>query len=125
MLRPLHAIPVENGLFPGTPDVNYAGGWIELKKLLQWPKSCNANPVRVGHFTPQQRMWLRKRWEAKPGSSWLLIQIENVFLLLEGHTAAEILGNATRPELEAQARAVWTGTINEPELIKCLSNPSI
>lgn len=27
-LKTLHAVSVENGVGAGTPDVNYAGGWL-------------------------------------------------------------------------------------------------
>ena len=60
-LSGLHAIPVENPVAcPGTPDVNYVEGWIELKNLRSWPKRA-ATIVRIEHFTEQQRRFLRRR----------------------------------------------------------------
>ena len=95
--------PVENPAWPGTPDVNYLHGWIELKQLPEWPVRTNT-PVQVEHFTPQQRIWLKKRCKAG-GDAWLLLQVKKEWLLFDGTTAAYVLGkDTTRLQLIASAQ---------------------
>lgn len=105
-LKPLNAIPVENPAQPGTPDVNYVEGWIELKKLNKWPSKPDLI-VRVEHFTPQQRNWhiLRHR---RNGVSWVLLQVKNDWVLLQGMDAAEILGRVNKADLLQRATMVWS-----------------
>lgn len=59
--RGLDATSVENPACPGTPDVQYIDGWLELKFLEEWPKRAETT-VRIEHFTPQQRCWLLRRF---------------------------------------------------------------
>lgn len=109
-LKPLDAFAVENPANPGTPDVNYIEGWIELKQLDAWPASDNT-PVRLPHYTPQQRIRARKRWR-KGGNVYWLLQVRNDWLLLEGHTAAELYDGEsapTRAQLFNEAIASWNG----------------
>lgn len=118
-LKPLHAVPVENPIIPGTPDVNYIGGWIELKWLRRWPKLISST-VKIDHFTPQQRHWLRKRWEMG-GSAWLLLQVRLEWLLFSGVDAANYVGLVPRPDLYEFARVRWTRGLDRKELIQCLT----
>lgn len=114
-LRHLDAFAVENRVRPGTPDVNYIGGWIELKWIKRWPKNAEFSEVKIDHFTPQQRVWLKTRWR-KGGRAFVLLQAAGQdWLLFDGETAAQILGRATRPELFARALMTWKG-LNEKEL---------
>lgn len=69
----LDAISVENPALPGTPDVNYIGGWMELKYIRDWPKR-DSTTVRLDHFTQQQRIWLIRRW-MNFGQCWLCLQV--------------------------------------------------
>lgn len=96
--RGLDPISVENSVRSGTPDVNYVNGWVELKTLPAWPVREDT-PVRIEHFTPQQRVWLRRRCEAPNGNAWLLLEIDNTWFLFWGTTAATRLGTCTRKEL--------------------------
>lgn len=113
-LKPLNAIPVENPAQPGTPDVNYVEGWIELKKLNNWPKGADTI-VKVDHFTPQQRAWLKFR-RLKHGRAFLLLQVKNEWLLFEGRKAAELLGLVPRHRLEAEALRHWRKGLQPDEL---------
>lgn len=116
-LRPLHAVPVENPALPGTPDVNYIDGWIELKQLPRWPTSGNI--VKVRHFTPQQRLFLRLR-RAKNGKAWVLLRVKLEWLLFDGAVAAEKLGNVTKQELRELAVMRWAKGLDGKELLAFL-----
>lgn len=96
----LDPLCVENSVHPGTPDVNYVDGWVELKYMPGWP--VNDGVLRVQHFTPQQRVWLRRRWELG-GRAFLLLQVGSDLLLFDGKTAAEWVGRGTRAVLEGEA----------------------
>lgn len=110
-LKDYDAFAVENPANPGTPDVSYVEGWIELKQLDAWP-AREDTPVRIEHYTPQQRIRARKRWK-KGGNCFWLLQVRNDWLLLDGNVAAELYDeqreNPTRAELFSRARATWNG----------------
>lgn len=85
-LRPYDAVAVENPVHPGTPDINYAEGWIELK-VVRDP----AAPIP--HFTPQQRVFLYRRSRAG-GRAHLLVAYErsvNVASLFSAEDARTIV----------------------------------
>ena len=113
-LRPLDAVSVENPAFPGTPDVNYIEGWVELKWLRAWPADANT-PVRLEHYTQQQRVWATRR-RHRGGRCFLLLQVQDEYLLFDGRTAAEVLGHSTREALEEHAIQVWKGGMKWHEL---------
>lgn len=100
-----HPISVENRVHPGTPDMSYAGGWIELKKIMKWP--IPGRPVRIPHFTQQQRIWLRQRCDAG-GRAHLLLQVGLTWMLFWGRDAADHLGKFTHEQLNHLAVAVWS-----------------
>lgn len=101
-LKELDAISVENPVYPGTPDVNHTLGWLELKREESWP--ARGGILAVPHFTPQQRVWLKRR-SKKGGLAQLLIQVDSDWILLDGAVAADSLGFCTREELFE--RSVW------------------
>lgn len=104
-LREIGAIAVENPVLPGTPDVNYVEGWIELKWLRSWP--VQGGVVSIPHFTPQQKVWHYKRRRAG-GNSWFLLQCRREWILLDGAVAAKVINKLTREEL-IDAGAYWHG----------------
>jgi hypothetical protein len=114
-LRPLDAIAVENAVLPGTPDVEFIGGWVELKSADRWPARAET-PLRLEHFSPEQRAWLRRRCR-RGGNAWLLLRVGTEWLLFPGETAAAILGTATKAELLAAARRFWPCTPSDEELL--------
>jgi len=118
-LRSLDAVSVENSVYPGTPDVNYMEGWIELKKIRKWPERVTTI-IRISHFTPQQKVWLRRRWEAG-GQAYLLLQVGQEFLLFPGDKAALLLGNVPRKQLREGACQTWYGKEMDKEIAECLS----
>lgn len=115
-LRPLHAIAVENPVLPGTPDVNYIGGWIELKMVDSWPVGEDT-PLRLPHFTQHQRLWLRTRWK-KGGKAFLLLQVGNDWLLFDGITAFEHVGKQPKKFLIQHCLSAWFGVQPGGELIQ-------
>jgi hypothetical protein len=122
-LKPLDARSVENRVGPGTPDVNYIGGWVELKWMKRWPKNADTSPVLLDHFTPQQRAWLRLRWK-RGGRAYLLLQVGKEWLLFEGPWAAANLGRVTRPELRKGAIGSWMNGLKAQELTALFSGAS-
>jgi len=117
LLKPLHAISVENGVSAGTPDVNCTLGWIELKSLAKPAKDDTV--VECRHFTAQQKLWLRQRW-AYYGGAWVLIKIGGCWLLFDGPTAAKEIGNRTFNELKKLSCMSWNGIPTSEGLIKAL-----
>ncbi len=105
-LKSLDAWSVENPCRPGTPDVNYIEGWIELKWVESWPKR-ESTPVRLPHFTPHQKLHLRRRWRMG-GNAYLLLQVDQDWFLFAGEEAAIIVGQANRAVLEERSLAHWT-----------------
>lgn len=106
ILKPLDAQSVENLCAAGMPDVNYCWGWIELKKLPAWPKREDTI-VRIDHFTQQQRIWLLRRWQMSR-NAWLLVQIEQDWMIFDGKTAAQHVGKSyNKKEMLFHAYEAW------------------
>lgn len=114
-LRSLDAIAVENPAYPGTPDVNYIGGWLELKWVRRWPEGEDT-PLRLPHFTQQQKVWALRR-ERKGGSSKVLLQVGREWLLFGAEVAYNCLGNSPRHVLVAEAELVMTQGLDAERLI--------
>lgn len=118
MIRQLDPVSVENAVYPGTPDINYCLGWIELKWMAEWPRKENT-PVLLPHFTPQQRAWLMRR-HRMGGMVWVLLQCGNEWLLFDGETAATHLGKLPKGALISAAERHWEFGIVESELVEGL-----
>jgi hypothetical protein len=99
----LHMRAVENTKGSGTPDLTYVHGWIELKRIQEWPARQDT-PLKIGHFTADQRRWLRDRCDAG-GNAFMLLHVDHDWLLIHGAVAARIVGKASRQEL--LAHCVW------------------
>lgn len=105
----LDPVRVENPIYPGTPDVNLCNGhWIELKTIEAWPSRAR-NLVRIEHFTPQQRVWLYRRWKYAPDSTYLLLEVRSTreWLLFDGDLAAKVVGRATEAVHRVYAHAIF------------------
>ena len=95
-------VAVENGrCHPGTPDINWLHGWIELKVIHQWPKRADTI-VKCPTWTLEQAIWHRRRWKAG-GSTYMLCRIEEQHQLFTGADAADYFGLVNREKLEALA----------------------
>lgn len=93
-------VRVENPALPGTPDVNYIEGWVELKHADRWPPK--GGPLRLNHPpTPEQRTFLARR-EHCGGHAFLCLRVGREWLLFRGHIAAQLWSEA-RPEPPAEA----------------------
>lgn len=118
-LRSLDAVPIENPILPGTPDIEYIGGWIELKSAKQWP-ARPTTPLRVTRFTVEQRLFLRRRVE-RGGNAWLLLRVgTRDWLLFRGDKAAQLLDYATKSVLMEAADRVWDHAPTEEDLLSAL-----
>jgi hypothetical protein len=117
-LRPLHAFPVENSILPGTPDVNYIHGWIELKYLKRWPANTDAI-IKIPHYTPPQKIFAQQRVRAG-GTCWFLLCVERDWILLDGVAAANLINRSTRDQLVAASWGYWFNGLKEAELLTCL-----
>jgi hypothetical protein len=118
-LRPLHAVAVENPVCPGTPDVNLAGGWIELKALDGFVHQSKI--VKIPIFTPQQRIWLERR--ARAGEAcYLLLAVGEDCLLLDGAYSARRVGKATAGELVEKCLLRWQGKADDRKLLEFMES---
>lgn len=108
LLRPVGAMPVENPACPGTPDVAYVGGWIELKKARRWPQ--REGPLKLDHFTQQQFLWL-ERHILCGGRAHVLLQVGREHLLFWGTdigTHKQGLGSTwTQQDCLEHCTALW------------------
>jgi len=117
----LDATSVENPAYPGTPDVQFIGGWLELKYLEDWPAKADTT-VRIPHFSQQQRVWLLRRFTACKKLStndyraWLLIYVVSTkdWLLFDGETAAyHVAKDGTNKELLFRLAVLTTNDLQD------------
>jgi hypothetical protein len=99
----------------GVPDVSFCvggvSGWIELKVIDRLPKHV-ITPVRVPHFTPAQRAWLKRRGIAG-GNTWLLLKvIEPKTYLLFLYDRCDAVGRVSFLELQRASAQWWCDRIN-------------
>lgn len=122
-----HFERIENMVGRGRPDVNYCitacEGNIELKQIQNWP-TREESIVRVEHFTPQQRIWIRQRVSAG-GRVFVLLEVVRPvqsYFLLPGRWAWTELGKrATRAHIEHAAVAVGLGSFPTPAVLRELT----
>jgi hypothetical protein len=100
----------EDALQSGIPDLSYSGGghhgWIELKFLKAWPKR-KETPVRIAHYTEEQRHFLLSRGRAG-GRCWLLLRVGREHLLFN-HERAQDIGRHEQRGLYCIANYLWAG----------------
>ena len=117
----MHAIPVENPAQPGTPDVNYIEGWIELKWLRAWAKRATT-VIHIDHWTRRQKIWHFRR-RCAGGQAWVLLQCRREWLLFDGAVAALWLNRSTKAQLMIAAHSYWPRGMIYSELIEILNEP--
>lgn len=106
-LKPIHGKSVENVVGPGYPDISSIAGYIECKKIDDWPVRPDT-PVRVPHFTSQQRSWLATECHLG-GLAYMLIQIGKEYWLFWGLWAARNVDRVPRAVMEDNA--LWSGSL--------------
>lgn len=120
-LSGLDGFSVENPVRPGTPDLNYIEGWVELKVLESWPVRA-ATKIKVPCFTGQQRVWLKRRWD-RGGASYFLILIDKDWLLYDGNMAGSHVGKDwDKNEMILNARMYCEGQLDKAKLYRILKN---
>lgn len=117
--RGLDPVAIENGISAGVPDLNYLHGWIELKQVKAWPKRATT-PLRLDHFTPQQRRWISRRHRAG-GPVFVLLKVAREWILLDGEVAVEHLGRVSRSELYDLANSAWPKRMNWNQLAEAIT----
>jgi hypothetical protein len=114
-----HILRIENSVQEGTPDVNGCCNgiefWVELK-VAKMPKR-SSSPVRVDHFTNEQRRWLFDR-VSNGGRAYLLLQVDHEYLLFRGDVAALRVGGSTMEELQKEAMVSTTNLTHAARAIK-------
>jgi hypothetical protein len=104
-LYPLDPMPVDNPRRPGTPDINFVEGWMELKYMPEWPRKASTL-VKFPKFSTQQRVWLVKR-SVRQGNCFVFLQVKNLYLLFEGGFAGQHFDRMTKDEMIKNALYVW------------------
>lgn len=116
-LAGLDPVRVENRVELGTPDVNYIGGWIELKWHRKAPK--HKGIFHLTHdMSTEQRVWAIRRHQAG-GRCFLLLKCGSEYLLFYGYVAAEFLGRVGFDTLREKAIKSWK-KLNAKELQEIL-----
>jgi len=121
-----HLVRVENPIGAGTPDVNYCihgvEGWIELKEVNCFPKRAST-VVKIGHYTPQQRLWIRRRGMSGGMVFLFLRELASMtYMLFEWQYAWEHVGKATEFELRKNALICWSGDFDEAWLLHAITH---
>lgn len=120
-LASLDAVPIENCVGSGTPDINFIGGWIECKWLKSWPKRAETNPVRFPHpLTKSQGFWLARRWN-RGGVTLVCAQVRREWFFFSGATAKDLFGNMKRPEMISEALLYFPNGLDKDRLVSWLS----
>jgi len=115
----------EDSLQTGIADVSFVSnngfhGWMELKKLNEWPKR-ESTIVRIDHYTDDQRIWLARKGRAG-GYTWLFLQVGRDYLLFNWKAAQEV-GRLPKEHLMRSASLVSEKGMNWAQLGRILCFP--
>lgn len=107
---------IESSISAGVPDINWTHGWIELKCVESYPKMA-VSPVRIRHFTPEQRSWALRR-AACGGKVHLLLRVADDWYLFGTPGLVEV-GELTKQQLRMRclAHANSLSALNLPSLL--------
>jgi len=115
-----HVERLENNPSHGIPDVLYAighTGVMELKVVGGWPIRP-ATPVRINHFTPQQKGFM-KLHHRFGGKVFLLLRVGREHLLFDAETALQ-LGEKPKQWMIDNAVRYWEKNIDFLELARSI-----
>lgn len=106
----------------GIPDLSYGlqavNGWVETKVLNKWPK--RGGVVKIDHYTPQQKNWLRIRGRIG-GHCFLLLKVDNVYLLFDHETAQAVYTGMTQDEMMCNCLFWSVGELHTQEFLAYLT----
>lgn len=119
---------IENMVGVGMPDVSYCirgtEGFIENKWRASWPRDPE-DIVTLDHFTPQQRIWIKRRTSAG-GRVYVFLQVGTGYYLLPGRSAALSLGKDwRRRDIERAALICGLGAFPTKNLLAVLSGTGV
>ncbi len=121
-LMRLDAVPIENMLRAGTPDVNFLYGWIECKYMKFWPRNAEKNPVRFPHpLTKEQCLWIKRRCK-RGGLCYVAIQVSRDWFFFKGTAITDLFNNMTKPQMIEKCDLYMKSGLDKEELIKWLTN---
>jgi len=110
LLNGRHPVRIENSVAIGTPDVNCSLGWIELKQIARKDIPKRSDTIlAIRHYTPEQRIFQLKRSICR-GPCWLLLLLDQEWLLFDSKTAAGPLGKMTTEDTRKAAIRRWPKT---------------
>ena len=112
---------IENPFYKGIPDVNYlmngVEGWIELKYVKSFPKK-ELTPVSIPHYTKEQKMWYKVRYDAG-GNTAIILQVDKYYFIFRQDKTA-LVGHLNYKALKKLADGWWVNKINFKELEQIL-----
>lgn len=115
------ATRIESDTGLGIPDVSYGvptgQGWIELKYLAGFPKREDS-PVKMCHFTTQQKMWLKRRGRIA-GNVWLFVRVADEFFLFDWRQA-QTCEEWTANDWRKRSIGYWSGTLDASGLYRII-----
>lgn len=122
-IRPLDPCAIESPMTGlGIPDVNHRYGWIEMKAMKLWPKSCDTRPVKFEHpLSKEQQVWLYRR-ERAGGAALVCAKVSRSWFFWSGKHIKEnnLWDNMTRPQMIQEAVAYYPNNLDKAHLIDFL-----
>lgn len=119
---------LEDTLKEGVADCVYGlryegrtvAGWIELKRLLEWPKRPGTS-VRLPHFDLDQVNFL-ERWGRVGVGSWLLAQVADDYILFRWDRVRLVhLGMPKKNFIKSAALYSFNGHFPAGRILRCLT----
>lgn len=112
-MRRHFAFAVENLVHDGTPDVCSTLGFIECKRVDEWPVRSTS---KVGvDLRRSQRLWLR-RWTHCGGSALVLTVVCGEWFVHDGQWSAKNLAGATQQDMREYALKIWPRRPSDEQL---------